>query len=358
MKEPEWALAVGDYNNDGLFDIYVTNIFNHQPNPLFKNLGNRRFENVAEEAGVWDTGWGWGTHFFDFDHDGDEDLAAVNGVVSKQYIEGVEQTDVENFFFKNMLIEGGMPTFIDHSSETKTNGEARARGLEVFDYDGDGDLDMVVANVETTPYLYRNDAIQNHQPTNRNWIKIKLEGTVSNRNAFGTEVKITIGDQSFYRWHHGAAFYAQSIKPVHFGVGEADMIDELQVTWLSGAVETFENIPTNQTIRVREGGLLTNVKSVELDSQTIRLQKIAPNPFKEFVDLSFELSRRGQIDFRIYSLSGQLVHRQIVYSHGKGQLDIRWNGKGGSDAPITPGMYFYTARFDGHHLTGKLVKVQ
>ncbi|MDH3651837.1 MAG: VCBS repeat-containing protein, partial [Saprospiraceae bacterium] len=68
------GVAVGDYNNDGFFDIYITNIFSHHPNPLFNNLGDRRFADAAQQQEVDDSGWGWGTHFFDADHDGDEDL--------------------------------------------------------------------------------------------------------------------------------------------------------------------------------------------------------------------------------------------------------------------------------------------
>ena len=344
------GLAIGDYNNDGFFDMYVTNIFNHLPNPLYKNLGTRRFENVAEAAGVHDTGWGWGTHFFDCDHDGDEDLAAVNGVVPDQYIEGQLQTDVQNYFFKNRLIETGNATFMNWSAQSHTNGDKRARGLEVFDYDGDGDLDMLVANVESSPYLYRNEVISTGNEVGKNWLQIKLEGTTSNRSAFGTEVKITFNGKSLYRWHHGGAFYGQSIKPVHFGVGESTIIEEIQLTWLGGAVETYYNVPVNQTIKIKEGAGLTNIKDITAPS-TISNLKSFPNPFVENTSISFETNRSIDATLKIYNTFGQEVFQQVLENTGIGQVQVEWNGDSAAR-----GICFYIIEFEGKRISGKIMK--
>lgn len=352
------GMAIGDYNNDGLFDVYVTNIYNHQANPLFKNLGDRRFENVAETIGVENTGWGWGTHFFDFDHDGDEDLAAVNGVVSNQYINGQEQVDVQNYFFKNMLIESNTASFIDWSAASNTDEWERARGLEVFDYDLDGDLDMIVANVESTPYLFRNETIGTASAdTDQNWLQIKLRGTTTNQNAFGTEVKITIAGQSFYRWHQGGAFYGQSIKPVHFGVGAAKTIDEIQVTWLSGMVEEYYNVSSNQLIEITEGGSLTDTKEVFAANSSFKLVSNFPNPFISQTQLYFELQETGSFDIRILSATGQVVNRQHFKNTGIGPLEIFWDGKNEAGADLAAGMYYYVAEFANHSLNGKLIKI-
>jgi hypothetical protein len=161
------GVTIGDYNNDGFFDIYIAQIFDHLPNPLLRNDGNRRFADEAQELGVDNAGWGWGTKFIDFDHDGDENLYIVTGVVSKQYINDTEQVDTENFFFKNLFMEGS-ESFQNWTVESGTRGDARARGLEVFDYDDDGDLDLVVGNVEKPPYLFRNEVIGDTQPPSKN----------------------------------------------------------------------------------------------------------------------------------------------------------------------------------------------
>jgi len=246
------GVTIGDYNNDGFFDVYITNIYSHHPNPLFTDNGNRKFINLAVENGVENTGWGWGTKFFDFDHDGDEDLYAVNGVPESDYIYDFEQQDENNFLFKNLRKEG-VENFADWSVESGTNGSANGRGVEVFDYDRDGDLDILVANMSEAPYLYRNETIGRDEVQANGWLQIILEGTVSNRSAFGTELKASIGEHAYYRYYQGAGIFGQSIKPVHFGFGSEETLDELTITWPNGENETIYDIPLNQTIKIKEG---------------------------------------------------------------------------------------------------------
>lgn len=349
------GLAIGDCNNDGFFDIYVTNIFNHHPNPLFIDMGNRRFTDKAVEMRVENAGWGWGTKFFDYDHDGDEDLYVVTGVVSKQYIDGVEQLDEDNFFFKNMLIEGS-ERFQNWSVESGANGEERGRGVETFDYDDDGDLDLLVSNVGSAPYLYRNESIRDEQPASKNWIKIELEGTESNRDAIGTEVKITIGDQSYYRWHHGAGFFCQSLAPVHFGVGAAQVIDEIQITWPLGLKETIYDVVVNQTIRVKEGEntVVTGIED-EFTNLPVKVQNY-PNPFDQSTTFHFEVDQPGMLDFKIFSITGQELYSKVQVSHQPGAVNIIWNGEDKNGTILPSGIYFYRASMNDDHFSGKILK--
>lgn len=341
------GIAIGDYNNDGHFDIYVTNIYSHHPNPLYKNTGQRRYEDVAEGLGVDNTGWGWGVQFFDADHDGDEDLFAVNGVVSKQYIQGVEQEDEPHYFFQNTLIENSVEGFVNRSEETGLGRMERARGMEVFDYDADGDLDIIIANVESTPMLFRNDLINDG---NKNWFKIRLEGTESNRSAYGTEIRIKAGGQTLYRWYQGTSFFAQSLKAVHFGIGAATEIDELQITWLSGQVETYYDLAINQTINVTEGGNLTDIN----DASTIGngpAVKVYPNPFENETYLSAELSGGETAELDVFSITGQHVWRASQSVPASGNVSFRWNG---GNQPA--GTYIYRLSSQGTAISGKLIK--
>ncbi len=350
------GVAIGDYNNDSFFDIYVTNIFSRHANPLFTNLSNRGFTDKAVEMGVDNSGWGWGTHFLDYDHDGDEDLFAVNGVGKVGVIFDGPKDDVNNFFFRNTLDEG-IEGFLDWSHETGTADTVKSRGLEVFDYDGDGDLDLLVANVEDRPYLYRNDIIAENQPESANWIKIWLEGTASNRDAIGTKVKLTLDGQSFYRWHHGAGFLAQSLKPVHFGLASAQIIDEIQVTWPLGQVQTFQNIAANRTIRITEGETTTAVEDVFAEEVAFLVTSLYPNPFVNSVNIGFDLNKAGLLELKIFSMTGREVYRQRLTVHSAGFQEIIWHARDMGGNFLPSGVYFYTADFGGHRIIAKMVKL-
>ncbi|MEM0994063.1 MAG: VCBS repeat-containing protein, partial [Bacteroidota bacterium] len=163
------GFAIGDYNNDGHFDIYVTNISELLPNPLYTGSASGVFTNEFESQNVGYGNWGWGTHLFDADHDGDEDIYLVNGFEGLIY---------NNKFFRNNLAQG-KADFTDWSVQAACDGIASGMSLEVFDYDEDGDLDMLVSNTNDHPYLYQNTG----RASQTNWLQVELEGTTSNRNA-------------------------------------------------------------------------------------------------------------------------------------------------------------------------------
>lgn len=350
------GITIGDYNNDGLFDIYITNIYSHFPNPLFKNNGNLRFINTAKEMGVENTGWGWGTKFFDFDHDGDEDLYATNGVPDGQYIFDIKQQDENNFFFKNLLMEG-TEIFLDWSKESGTDGAANGRGIEVFDYDGDGDLDIIVANVDESPYLYRNETIHDNQPDSKNWIKIWLEGTTSNRDAFGTEVKVTIKGESYHRYHHGAGFFSQSIQPVHFGLGAANIIDEIEIIWPTRKKQIIYDVEVNQTLHIQEieQKTITHVKN-EIEDHPVEVYNY-PNPFSSSTKIHFKLAKPGFLDLKVFSIIGKELFHTTRMINQKTSLDISWNGSDKNGANMPSGVYIYLVDFNNSRFSGKIIKV-
>jgi hypothetical protein len=94
----------------------------------------------------------------------------------------------------------------------------------------------------------------NQSKTNNNWLKIRLEGQMSNRDAYGSKVKITLGQRSLVKpLVSGEGYFSSNANELHFGLGKADKVDKLEVKWPNGIIQTFANVRGNQTILIVEG---------------------------------------------------------------------------------------------------------
>jgi len=267
----EW----GDYDNDGLLDIYVTNItsdYMREGNFLWHNNGKHTFTDVSRETNTYDTGWGWGGKFFDYDNDGWLDLYVMNGWVSAgpdSYVPdifemiikpGIDLADARNWppmgnkslsgYEKKRLFhnEKGR-AFSDHAARHGLDSTRDGRGVAVSDFDNDGRLDLFVANANGLPFLYRNVL-----PAGPHWAAFALQGTTSNRGAVGAQVRVTSGGRTQLRFVDGGnSFAGQSSARLHVGLGDAARLDRVEVRWPSGQKQTFENIPVDRMIRIVEG---------------------------------------------------------------------------------------------------------
>lgn len=237
----DMGMTMGDFNNDGHFDIFITAI---DENFLLTNNGDNTFTDKAAENSVDNSGWGWGATFADFDLDGDEDLMVVNG-----YDYPTQNRSAEvNFYYENRYNQGES-NFISNVTNGVVELAISVEALD-FDYDNDGDLDLFVTNSDRRSSFYHNNTLEDNNSLN--WFKVQLEGTLSNRDAIGTILTLTTGLGDVKRYYTGVGFLGQSLKPVHFGLNDQTEITELKIEWPSGHVDTHQNLQANTFIKVIE----------------------------------------------------------------------------------------------------------
>ena len=238
------GVAVGDFNEDGNFDYYVTNIGH---NKLYQNQGLLSYEDVARDINVSDgTGVCWGTAFLDVNNDGHLDLYASKGSL-------LNLNDSQN----NLLYLGfGKEARFEDVSETLiTNEPNKARGMAYGDLNNDGSLDMIAVNIRVGERNLGNTKIyMNSGSEQANWLKVKLEGTENNRSGYGALVKIYAeGKEQIREISGGSSYLSTHSSVVHFGLNQLETVDSLVVQWPRGHKrEVFKNLESNTDYFIKE----------------------------------------------------------------------------------------------------------
>ena len=235
--------AVGDYDNDGHIDVFLTGRRGEDRTPfstLYRNDGLGGFIDVTAESGDLVandiSGIHWGNAFFDYDNDGDLDL----------YVTSEDLTEINtNALFEN----AGDGTFtrvtdVAFPSNTAPSGAAAAIG----DYNNDGALDIYAPagalGSGGLGALYENLTGQQ-----RHWIVVRLRGVISHRDAYGARVTVRAGGQTQLRELHTSPVDPQ---PLHFGLGTAVSVDEIRVRWPSGVVQALHGADIDRVIEIAE----------------------------------------------------------------------------------------------------------
>lgn len=267
--------AIGDYDNDGDLDWFVSSIYDASGdngngaymwgttgNRLYNNDGNGYFSDATDAAGVRDGNWGWGAGFGDLDNDGDLDLYHVNGwLIDIRFTNPLSHIGRFNRQPARLFDNRGDGTFAETAAASGADDRGQGRGLILLDYDNDGDLDLFICNsfeVEivdgkaatrpAAPSLLRNDTVNGNH-----WLKVMLEGSGNvHPHGIGSRVHVRAGGVTQMRELHASTNYLSQEpgRVAHFGLGPHAAADEVRVEWSDGETTVLEGVEADQALTV------------------------------------------------------------------------------------------------------------
>jgi hypothetical protein len=251
------GLAVGDWDGDGDFDIFVTHWL-AQENALFSNMrigtrgatpGRMVFMDAADQEGLGQTSLDfvkWGTSFLDYDNDGRPDLFSANGSTFQDPADSRRLLPMRHQLFWN---RGDREGFFDVAAVSGADLVAPSvgRGAAFADYDGDGDVDVFLVNHGSAARLLRNDG-----GSARHWIEVRARGA-RDRQGLGALVEVEAGDL-LLRQQVGSqpSYLSQNSATMHFGLADRARADTITVRFVSGQRVVVRDVAANQILAIEE----------------------------------------------------------------------------------------------------------
>ena len=277
------SVTISDYNNDGWQDIYVTNDL--PGNVFLKNNGDGTFTDVALQTETTFNSVAWGAVFLDADNDTDLDL----------YISGEHNGSIPGYLSSAFYINNNDDTYNLNNSAIP-NDFAISYSNAIGDTDNDGYPEIAVNNVN-----HNNISLwKNNTNTINNWLKVKLEGTQSNKNGVGSLIEISTNGYKQYRYTHcGEGYLSQNSGTEFFGLAERTEVDYVKVKWLSGVEDIIYNVNANQTLNIVEGSVLSST-----ENDPIVRFLYYPNPVNNILKLK---AQKNIGNVTVYNMLGQVV---------------------------------------------------
>jgi len=258
-----------DYDNDGWEDLFVASYTNQGTRSvadltvmyyldkpvesllrLYKNLGNGKFENVAQKMGLKEPLFAMGCNFGDVNNDGFLDCYIGTGAPSFFAL-------TPNKLYLNSRGE----KFLDVTTSSRTGHLQKGHGVGFGDFDSDGDEDIfAVLGGAFEGDLYRNALFMNPAGNKNPWLNIVVEGRQVNRSAIGARVIVHVVDPKgetryLFRTVSGGSSFGGNSLELEFGLGDARRVEEVHVVWPDKArtIVQYKNIPINKKIKITEG---------------------------------------------------------------------------------------------------------
>jgi len=238
-----------DYNNDGWPDLVVTDLAN-QRYALYQNNGDGSFTYASSAAGIGQmtlSHSGWGVRFLDYDNHGWKDLLIGQG----HDMDTIELTSPNLHYREPMLLARntghGFEDVSAQSGDVFSHAWV-ARGLAIGDLDNDGRLDAVVTTNDGPVHILHNET-----QTRNHWLLLKLVGHKSNRDAIGAEVRVvTAAGLQSATVSTAGSYLSSSDKRVHFGLGNENVAQRIEIRWPSGIRQTLKDVRADRIVQIDE----------------------------------------------------------------------------------------------------------
>ncbi len=302
LKIDAMNVAIGDIDNNGLQDIYITNT------PAGSALltcsldsDTYTFEEEADVRGVGFYGIGWGANFLDANNDGWQDLYVSGMLIGSDAV-------------SSKLYINDQSGLFNPSTDGLVGDTVRSFTNAIGDWNNDGTADIIVNNSENF-----NSQLWSSSGGENNWIKIGLQGVLSNKDAIGTSVELFYDNGYQYHYTHcGIGFMGQNSSNLLIGLGEVNLIDSIKLLWSTGHIDIMYNITSNQKITLVEGFstdgeiyvdplISTNTINTELSSEL----SIYPNPAVDKITINIA---EENFTWKTFDLLGNEIDSGVNHS--------------------------------------------
>ncbi len=316
-----YGATVGDINNDGWFDLFITNWHNILDNLFLYDDEYCEYDDVSHDWGARGNTWTSAAHFADFDNDGWLDLFVVGAGTGNKYYQNVSGTDYED-----MTAEVGLTNFNYNW------------GVSIGDYDNDGFLDIYIPEYHQSANggkLYHNNGNDN------NWVKYELQGVRSNRDGIGAKliVESSLGSQ-IRQVMAGSGFGSQNSLIQHFGMAGDSIVSSLTINWPSGQTDVYFDMSVNTSYLLVEG-LVTVVDGEEGQTPAeFVLGNATPNPFNGATRIDVKVYRPTALKAEIVDILGRVIKTIYEGSVESSTLALTWDGEDESGQAMSSGVYF------------------
>jgi hypothetical protein len=293
---------------------------------------------VADEGEFLANTWG------DFDNDGDQDCFIT--------LDGPEPGPPSKYYNNN-----GNGTFSRVTNIPIVTNVGPNYGATSGDYDDDGDLDLFVSGTTNSKGLYRNDLVNGNT-----WINIKCTGSGapngSNKSGIGAKIRIkaVINGNPVWQIREVSAqnsFDCHNMLNVHFGLGNAVLIDSLIIGWPSGIHDIYTNVLPDKHYIANEGQNIEPIGIQQINGNipvNFSVEQNYPNPFNPSTKIRFSNPFFSDVSITIYDVTGKVVSVPLNGKLKPGIYEVKWNA-----GALSSGVYFYSIKSGENIQTRKMV---